>query len=100
MKHLKKLEQDLKKFRKQIDKIDSEIIKLLCKRFLITNKIGILKKEYNILPRDKKRENKIFKRIENLSIKRGLNPNLILKIYKLIFKEVVKNHKKIRNEKD
>jgi len=74
----------LKTYRKKINKIDKEIISLLKKRFLISKKIGNIKRKNNIKIQDIKREKELIKNKINTS---NLNKKFIKDIYNLIFKE-------------
>ena len=56
-------------FRKEIDKIDSEIARLLEKRFEICSEIGDFKSKNNIETEDKSREKKIIEKIERTDLK-------------------------------
>ena len=55
----------MERFRNGIDKIDSEIAKLLEKRFEICSEIGDFKSKNNIETEDKSREKEIFEKIDN-----------------------------------
>ena len=59
----------MERFRKEIDKIDSEIARLLEKRFEICSEIGDFKTKNNIETEDKSRENEIFEKIEQTNLK-------------------------------
>lgn len=59
----------MEKFRKEIDKIDSEIAKLLEKRFEICSEIGDFKSKNNIETEDKSREKEIIEKIERTDLK-------------------------------
>lgn len=59
----------MEKFRKEIDKIDSEIARLLEKRFEICSEIGDFKTKNNIETEDKSREKEIFEKIERTNLK-------------------------------
>lgn len=59
----------MEKFRKEIDKIDSEIARLLEKRFEICSEIGDFKTKNNIETEDKLREKEIFEKIEQTNLK-------------------------------
>lgn len=50
----------LSEFRKEIDSIDQELVKLLEKRFLIVHEIGLLKKELGLPVFDPKREKEVL----------------------------------------
>jgi chorismate mutase len=85
---------NLKKLRKEIDKIDRALLKILAKRFKITRKIGFYKKANKLKIQDKKREKEILKERIHLSRKLNLDQNLVEKIFKQIFKKVVEENKK------
>jgi len=91
------IKSDLKKLRGEIDKIDEKITKLISKRFKITRRIGIYKKNYNLSLKDSKREKEIFNKTAFLTEKLNINPSLIRNIFKLIIREVKKEHRKIKN---
>ena len=59
----------MERFRKEIDKIDSEIARLLEKRFEICSEIGDFKTKNNIETEDKSREKEIFEKIERTDLK-------------------------------
>ena len=79
--------EKLQEYREEIEKIDEELAKLICKRMDVSLKIGQLKKENNLSIYDPKREESL--REKNLSrveekYKKGYNEilNVILKVSK------------------
>lgn len=74
-------------YRKDIDKIDHLILKLLSKRFKISSKIALLKKELNLPVYDREREENALKQRKNKAIKLNLNSKFIEIFYKNLFKE-------------
>ncbi len=58
---------DIEDLRTKIDLIDDEIINLLDERFKVTDEIGKIKKNKNILIQDNKREEEILKKIQKKS---------------------------------
>ena len=86
----------LQNFRKEIDVVDSDICKLIAKRFAITHKVGIYKSKNNIKAEDKKREAEIMEVLDKKAMKLKINSIMLRKIFKIIIKEAKKNHKKIR----
>ena len=76
--------------RKMIDKIDGEIFKLLKERNKHTKQIGKIKKQRGLPIVDKNREAKIIK---DKIKKSGLKPELVKKLYKLLFEESYKSQK-------
>lgn len=91
--------KELEKLRKKIDKADEKLLKILAERFSLTKKIGEFKKRHNLKIRDLKREKEILKTKKELARKLGLDPKLIEKIFKLIFKKVLQNHKNLNEAK-
>lgn len=81
--------------RQEIDIIDEAIVKLLSKRFTLTNKVGIYKHTHSLPPVDKNRERMQMRKFTNLSKIYKLKKALVLSIYRLIIDEVVQNHIKI-----
>lgn len=82
----------LKDFRKNIDKIDGKILKLLADRFTIVKKIGKYKRFNGVKIFDKERENQILNKIKIESRKYKTNEKYIEKI----FKSIIKNSKEIQ----
>lgn len=87
---------DLAKWRKQLDTIDAEIIRLLAKRFQITTKIGTYKAEHDLPIRDHGREASLLARIEKLAADQDVDPTLAHNLMRLIIDQTAKNHQKIR----
>ncbi|MFZ8848293.1 MAG: chorismate mutase [Minisyncoccia bacterium] len=86
-------ENELKKLRKEIDKIDKKIVKLLEERLKIAEKIMKLKVKKGLNLTDKKREREI---IENLTKQTNdlLLKKYLSQIYRIIFKISKEKHKK------
>lgn len=77
-------ENKLENLRKEIDKIDSEIVELLAKRFEIVKQIGVFKKENKIDVIDDRRFQQVLVKVENLAEKNGISKNFIHEIYEKI----------------
>lgn len=86
MKHIK----ELARLRALIDRLDVRVLKLLGRRFALTKKVGRLKTKYNLPARDAKRERSILTRIAQAAKKLGLDPALVKRLYKTIFRAVRK----------
>ena len=80
------IENELQGYRKQIDKIDEEIIELLAKRFETVTKIGKFKKENNLSIIDNNRFQKVLDKVKNIASKHGISVSLIQDMYNLIHK--------------
>lgn len=73
--------KDLDSLRKQINKIDSELVDLLAKRRDLSKDI-ILAKDLTDLPiRDEKREKELLKRLTDDGKKKGLDPEYVAQIF-------------------
>lgn len=59
----------LQEYRREIDKLDSEIIALLEVRFSLTDRIGEIKKTADIQVEDKQREVEIYDKINDNNIR-------------------------------
>jgi len=51
---------ELNSFRKEIDKIDRKIVKLLEKRFILVSDLGVYKKNQNLPVQDEGREKEVL----------------------------------------
>jgi chorismate mutase len=72
------------RLRKQIDKIDVNIVKIINRRFSICKKIGVIKKKEGIAIEDLKREAQILdKRTKNSS----LDKKFTKKLFRMLFNE-------------
>ena len=86
--------QKLQKLRDQIDILDNKIIVSLAKRTDIVRKVGALKKEHSIEPRDTTRFNKLLKNKLSQAKKLDLPQNFIKELYNLIHEYSIKIEKK------
>ena len=73
----------LEQLRNQIDEVDQQIIDLLALRFELVKKVWERKKQNNIAPLQPKRWEKAWAK------QKGVNPNLVEKIWNLIHKEAL-----------
>lgn len=78
---------ELEELRKEVRKVDREIIKLIGKRLSITKKIGGMKKEKGIPLRDWKVEKEVIKNAVNTASKIGLSTELVKTIMQNIITE-------------
>ncbi|MFH1276086.1 MAG: chorismate mutase [Candidatus Woesearchaeota archaeon] len=73
--------------RKEIDKIDQQLVELIAKRFKTTSKIISLKTTAGLPKTNIKREKQIFDNIVNLAKKKNINSQFICNLFKTIIKE-------------
>ena len=74
----------IEKFRKKIDRIDSQLVSLLIARRNLAQKIGIIKQKSSIPIEDSNRELAIIHRIQQLAFP-PLSPSIIERIWREIF---------------
>ena len=84
----------IKQLREKIDKIDADIIKKLSQRKKLALKIGKLKSKSEKSVIDKKREQQLINYYKKLCVKYNLQPQFVLKIFKLIIVNSRKLQKK------
>lgn len=77
----------LQTYRKEINELDQQLIKLLAKRFELVKAIGELKRKHNLPIQDENREKKIVLDLEKIAKKNKINTTVIQKIWHAIFQE-------------
>ena len=85
--------ENIEEYRKEIDNIADEILKLLVRRKEIVKEIWDYKKGNGIGIVDEGRESEIFQRLGEKSEKLGLDKNYV----KEIFKKIIERSKEIQN---
>jgi chorismate mutase/prephenate dehydratase len=75
----------LEDLRKQIDDLDSQIIKLIAERINIAQDIGQEKRDAGKPVEDKAREQQVLEKVKNIAFTENIDPDEIGKIYQKIF---------------
>ena len=88
----------LDSLRKQLDKLDNDLLKIFKKRTNIIKQVLSLK-EYKKQIVDKKRINKILSNIKNKSLKNNIDPKITNKIWKNMIWSYIDFEKKNFKEK-
>ena len=83
----------MEQLRTKIDKCNKKIINAIAERFSITRKIGKFKAKHSLPSTDKSREKIVLDNVKQIAKSKNLNEEMIEKIFKIIMKEVVKEHK-------
>lgn len=92
---------DIKKLRKEIDRVDARIIPLLGKRERIVEKIAEIKAKKGIPTVQRKREKEITAKAKKTAKRHNLKPSIIDDVYsKIIFPYGYRLHKNARSKKD
>ena len=75
---------DIPTLRKEIDEIDSEILKLLAKRQEVVSQIGILKRKQGIAPRDDVRWQEVLVKQTKRAHKLQIPEEVVVEIWERI----------------
>ncbi len=86
----------LTKIRKEIDKLDQELLKLLKKRSKLVERVGLIKKKHKMPILNKVRELEIDKKMDKFAKKHGLRKTFLQKIWKNLIDEAKVIEKKIK----
>lgn len=89
---------ELLKVRAKIDQIDRKLVELLAIRFALTQKVGLIKANKELEAFDADREAQKLAELRSLCEEHQLNPELITTLFTSIMEEVVRNHRRLRDE--
>lgn len=78
----------LEGIRQDIDIIDYQIVELLAKRTQLVSIVGSLKNKQDAV-RDNRREEEILSRVRQNALKKGVDPELIEKVFQMFFEHFV-----------
>lgn len=93
------LTNKLEAFRREIDKIDAELIDILSRRMKIVAEIGQYKRDNNITILQLKRWSDIITDRLNIGVNMGLSRDFLLKMLQLVHKESIQTQTEIMNER-
>jgi chorismate mutase len=96
----KSFQNKLERLRREIDKIDAELIDILSKRMQIVDEIGRYKKNNNITVLQIRRWSEIIQDRINLGEKVGLPREFLLKMLQLVHKESITRQERIMGQND
>ena len=88
-------DEQLADFRRSIDKVDAELVRLLAERFRITDEIGVYKAANRLAPVDLSRQHQQIDGLRQLAAGEGLDPDFCEKFVHFVMEEVIRNHKRI-----
>ncbi|MDR3141153.1 MAG: bifunctional 3-deoxy-7-phosphoheptulonate synthase/chorismate mutase type II [Tannerellaceae bacterium] len=87
--------ENLSELRRQIDRIDEQLLELLSKRMRISREIGIYKKEHNMPVLQSPRYNEILENRSNMGESMDLSPEFVKEILREIHEESVRRQMEI-----
>jgi chorismate mutase len=91
------LQDDLTKLRKDIDRIDHDIVKLLADRMDVVRNVGEYKKKHDIEPLALARWQQLLEEKIKLAEKHGLSSEFIKELYEIIHKQSLHIESMIKN---
>jgi chorismate mutase len=89
---------DLEELRREIDKIDDEILKIIIERMRISEKIGVSKKRQNVTILQTDRWNEILEKRLKKGTMQGLSDEFIEKLFKAIHQESINHQNRVMNQ--
>lgn len=87
--------ETLEDMRKSIDNIDNAIVAMFSERFKVTERVGLYKAKNGLAAKDSNRESEQFKRINELAIHYGLDPEFAESYLSAVIERVLRNHEEI-----
>ena len=88
-------EAELRYYRQTIDNLDASLVYMLAERFRCTQRIGYLKANHELPPKDEKRETLQEERLNRIADEAGLDQAFVKTFFSLIIMAVIRNHQDI-----
>lgn len=88
----------IQQLRQSIDGIDTEIVKLLARRFAITDTVGQLKAQAGFAPADPDREHQQVAQLRALAEQEGLDPMIVEQYHALVASVAKERHAHIAHQ--
>ena len=76
--------EGIAELRDEIDGLNVQIVELLARRVEVARRIGEAKRERNLPIVDRTREGKVYERVRELAMERGLDPEGVEKVFREI----------------
>lgn len=92
------VDAQLRSLRKEIDRLDREMVRILAKRFKVVDKIGKLKKKSGMTVVQKERWQELVKDRHSHGIKSGLESKLMTQILTAIQKESIARQRRLHRK--
>lgn len=89
--------RELTKLRFKIDETDEKILEIIGKRMKISEEIGLLKKEKNVVILQTERWKTILEKMIENGTKKGLSEDFILRLFKAVHQESISHQEKVIN---
>lgn len=90
--------ENLTDLRREIDKLDNELLCLLAKRMRVCHEIGLYKKEHNMPVLQARRYDEILNKRGAQAVELGLNPEFVKTVLRAVHEESVRAQMKLFND--
>jgi 4-amino-4-deoxychorismate mutase len=80
----------LEKFRREIDSLDAQLVKVIARRLDVCRQVAGFKKESSIPMMQPERIEQVKHRCIKLGVSQGIDPNFVAELYNLIIRETCK----------
>ena len=88
-------DDQLAAYRRRIDDVDAELVRVLAQRFRITEEIGQYKAAHGLPPVDLARQHSQIDGLREFAVQEGLDPDFCERFVQAVMDEVVRNHRRI-----
>lgn len=82
--------RNIAELRKEIDRIDTQLLSLIKQRLEVAKEVGLYKKAHNLPIIDKAREKEVLEDKRKKALEANVNPELMQKIFRLLIAEARK----------
>lgn len=89
---------DLERFRREIDDIDKQWVRVLSRRFAVTEAVGELKRRERLPAADPQREDRQVLALRAYGEEQDVDPDLVEAVFRLITERVRRRHRELRED--
>lgn len=89
-------EKIIQKKRKKLDQITEDMVKIIRKRNKVVLEIGKVKKQIGLPITNLKRDKEVIEKAKLISVRKGVDPDIVEKIMRILMKYAKKIQKKQR----
>ncbi|MDR2620885.1 MAG: chorismate mutase [Propionibacteriaceae bacterium] len=91
---------ELNQLRESIDARDLELVRVLASRFELTRRVGELKAEHDLPPKDPIREAEHLAYLRRIAEETRLDPEFVTAIFNAVMAQAVREHQQLRQQSD
>ncbi|MCR5714264.1 MAG: bifunctional 3-deoxy-7-phosphoheptulonate synthase/chorismate mutase type II [Bacteroidales bacterium] len=88
----------LQRFRDDLTRIDDQVLELLARRMSVSDRIGRLKKENNVVILQRERWNEVLEHMGAVAREKGLSDEFVMKLYDAIHAESIERQQRVMED--